>query len=334
MNNIFNSINTIFKSFRENNNDTLINFSGVKLILLEKKKLLEFMSKSIGKKITNVKYIFLGQNYHFGNQLIIIYKTIFYCQIIGCKKIILDKYNNWYIKNAIINKKYKMIIEPKNGYNLNKHSTILDRTTNFFYYRKYISPSFRINLLKKELIKNLLKISINYNDLFIYIRSGDIFIKPHPGYKQPPLCFYKKVLDNYEFQNIYLISLNKNNPVINELFNEYPNIIYNYNSLKKDISYLINAYNIAGGESSTFLPRTIEFNNNLHFLWTFEFKNYPFNQYKKFKITSFYNINKLKTFLLYASNNYIKKMEIWKNSKDQRDLMIKDNCPNPFVFIN
>ena len=64
-------------------------------------------------------------------------------------------------------------------------------------------------------MKNLKKISINHNDLYIYIRSGDIFIKPHHKYKQPPLCFYKKVLDNYTFKNIYLIAENKSNPVIN-----------------------------------------------------------------------------------------------------------------------
>ena len=227
-----------------------------------------------------------------------------------------------------------MIIEPKNKNNINKFDTIIDKTHNFFYYSKYIKPILRINLLRKELIKNLKKISIEHNDLFIYIRSGDIFIKPHHYYKQPPLCFYKKVIDNFIFKNIYLIAVNKNNPVINQLLKYYPNIIYNFNSLKNDISYLVNAYNIIGGGYSTFFPRLMELNNNLLFLWTFVFKSYTSGQKIKFNMTYFYKIHEIKIFLLYSSNNYIQKMKIWKNTKEQRDLMVKDICLNPFVVVN
>ena len=323
------------KPFKENKNKALTNFSDFnKLLFSEKRNLLGFITKNAGKNITLVKSIYLGKKYRFGNQLIIIYKTIFYCQILGCKKIFLESNYNWYIRNKIINKKYKMIIESKNIKNINKYDIIIDKTHNFFYYSKYIKPTFRINLLRKELIKNLKKISISHKDLFIYIRSGDIFIKPHPLYRQPPLCFYKNVIVNYLFKNIYLISENKNNPVINELLKEYPNIIYNFNSLKNDISYLVNAYNIIGGASSTFLHRMMELNNNLHFLWTFGFKSYPFSQKLKFKITNFYNIHEMKIFLMYASNYYIHKMLIWKNTQEQRDLMINEICPNPFVLIN
>lgn len=320
---------------RENKKNKLIKFPEFnKLILLEKKKLLEFISKSTGKKVIIIKSIFLDQKYRLGNQLIIIYKTIFYCQILGCKKVILDKNYNWYIKNKIINKKYKMIIESKNKNDINKYEIIIDKTNNFFYYSKYIKFKYRINLLKKEIINNLLKIPINQNDLYIYIRSGDIFVKPHPHYKQPPLCFYKKVLDNYIFENIHLIASNKNNPVINELLKFYPNIIYNFNSLKIDMTYLINAYNIVGGAYSTFLPRILELNNYLHFLWTFQFKSCTFNQSQKIKIINFYNLKEIKIFLLHASKNYIQKMKYWSNTKEQRDLMIKENCPSPFVLLN
>lgn len=141
------------------------------------------------------------------------------------------------------------------------------------------------------------------------------------------------MLDNYKFKYIYIISQNKNNPVINNLLKDYPNIIYNYNTLKIDISYMVNAYNIIGTAISTFFYRILEFNNNLHFLWNYVFKSYPINQKLKFKITNFYNIHDIQIFLLYASNNYIQKMIIWNNTKEQRDLMINDNCPNPFILI-
>ena len=321
----------IINPFIENLNNTLIKFPDFdKLILLEKKNLIELISIHTGKNLTFIKSIFLQQNFPFGNQLIIIYKTIFYCQILGCKKIFLDKNNMWYIKNLIINKKYKMIIKSKNRNSINYFNSIIDRTTNFFGYSKYISPVFRVDLFKKEIIKNLPKIEINYYDLFIYIRSGDIFINPNPHYKQPPLCFYKKVLDNSKFNKIYLIAENKNNPVINELLKDYPNIIYNYNPIKIDISYLINAYNMVGGSISTFLERIIELNNNLLFLWTFRFNIIPFNIFYNYKV----NNNKIKIFLLYESNDYIQKMTFWNNTQIQRDLMIKTNCKNPFILFN
>ena len=283
--------------------------------------------------MTIVKSIFLGQKKCFGNQLKIIYKTIFYCQILGCKKIILDKNNNWYIKNKIINKRYKMVIEPNNKNNINIYNAIIDKTSNFFYYSKFIKAKFRINLLRKELMKNIPTIPINHNDLFIYIRSGDIFIKAYANYRQPPLCFYEKVLDFFPFNKIYLIAVNKNNPVIEKILKKYPNIIYNINYLKIDISYLVNAYRIIGGASSTFLSRMMEFNKNIQFLWSFKFKSFSFKKYQ-FKIMNYHNnIDKKKIFLLFASNNYIQKMAIWKNTKEQRNLMINDDCPNPFVFI-
>lgn len=323
------------KPFTENKNYKLIKFLDFKkLILLEKKKLIELISNSVEKNITMVKSIFLGQKKCFGNQLKIIYKTIFYCQILKCKKIILDKKYNWYIKKRIINKKYKMIIEINKRKNINKFVTIIDKTSNFFFYSKYIQPTFRINLLRKELLKHIPKISVNYNDLFIYIRSGDIFIKPYRNYKQPPLCFYKKVLDYFIFNKIYLIAVNKNNPVIEKLLKNYPNIIYNFNSLKIDISYIVNAYNIVGGAYSTFLSRILELNNDINFLWTFKSKSFHFKKYLKFKLNSFYIINKAKIFLLFASNNYIREMAIWNNTKEQRDLMINDDCPYPFILIS
>ena len=92
--------------------DKLISTSQDKLKMIEKSKLLEFISNATSKNITIVKYIYLKKRSRFGNQLFLIYRTIFYCEILGCKKIILEKnQNNWFIKNKIIYKKKKMIVE-------------------------------------------------------------------------------------------------------------------------------------------------------------------------------------------------------------------------------
>lgn len=170
-----------------------------------------------------------------------------------------------------------------------------------------------------------IKHKINRNDLYIYIRSGDIFLRAHPNYSQAPLCFYQKILDKYAFRNIFIIAENKNNPIIDKLLNLYPNIIYNKNTLIIDISYLTQAYNIVGGKIKTFLEAIIPLNNNLINIWIF----------------SLYKINKIKynrhfntsgnIYLMIASQEYYRNMSVWKNTKYQKDLMITEKCINDFV---
>lgn len=132
--------------------------------------------------------------------------------------------------------------------------------------------------MKNIIIRNIPKIINNKKDLYVYIRSGDIFIFPEHHYSQAPLCFYQKILNTrlnyYKFRKIYLIAEDKNNPVIQKLLYQYPNIIYNQNSLKIDIVYLVYAYYIVGGKISTFLGNILYLNDNLLIIWIFVFKKY------------------------------------------------------------
>ena len=272
------------------------------IVSLEKKNLLEFISKSSKKNITFVKYIFFGNRQRFGNKIKTIYNIIFYCKLLGCKKILLDKKKVWFIKKKIIDKKYKIIIEPEDINKMKLSNVIIDRTVNFYYYFNYINPVKRIDLVKNEILTNLPILKTNQNDLFIYIRSGDIFIRPHRHYSQAPLCFYEKILDKNIFNKIYIIAENKNNPVIDKLLNKYPKIIYNKNPLNIDISYLTQAYNLVAGKISTFLDAIIPMNNHLYNLYIFTFHNYT-NYYKnRLKIN--YNI-KIKIYFMLGSSKYI-----------------------------
>lgn len=63
--------------------------------------------------------------------------------------------------------------------------------------------------------------------------------------------------------------MNKDNPVINHLLKEFPNISYNISSIKKDMAYLTHAYNLVGSVSS-FLMTTIIFNDNLKNYWDYD----------------------------------------------------------------
>ena len=104
----------IKKSYKFISNNSLIVLSKNKndhMILKEKLKLLEFISKIVDKKIYSVKSIFVGLTPNLGNNFIHLNKIIFYCEILGCKRIILNPKYYWYIKNRIYDINNKMIIE-------------------------------------------------------------------------------------------------------------------------------------------------------------------------------------------------------------------------------
>lgn len=299
------------------------------LISQEKLDLLKYISNNINKNITYIKTFFLRHNRKFGNQFIILNKVIFYCEILGCKRILLDKKYFWYIRNKIINEKYKMVIQTGNDIKYKNSITIIDKSYNFFHYTNIFKPEFSINILKKEILKNLPKININKMDLIIYIRSDDIFKKQSPNklYSQPPFCFYKKILDYNKFNKIYIIAQNKFNPVINKLLNVFPNIIYNINDLKKDIIYILKAYNIVGAKS-TFFYSLMQLNDNIKILWMYNFL-YKDILDRLFKSFNSYKKN-LITYIMNSSLIYKNKMQNWKNTKEQINLMLNEVCPNNF----
>lgn len=319
------------KRLREINKNNKIDSPNKTLIELEKKELLKFLSRSISKNISRVKYMLLRQKFHFGNLLITISKVIFYCQLLGCKKIIIENNKEtWFIKNKIIDKLNKLIIYSDNLKNLKNIGIIIDKTDNFFYYSKYIFPKSKIGLLKSEILKNLPKITTNKDELYIYIRSGDIFIKPQRYYVQPPFCYYKKILEDYAFSKIYLIAQNKNNPVINNLLKNFPYIIYKEQQIQIDISKLVHAYNLAGGGCSTFFDSILELNINLQILFLFNLKEKPLNISKKKNLTKFL-YSRIKILTMFATSEYKKIMFPWNNTNYQRSFMNSYNCSNFFL---
>jgi hypothetical protein len=283
-----------------------------------KNQILELMSKSLGQKITSVKSIFLAQKSYFGNQILILSDIIFICEILGCKRIILDKKYFWYIKNKIIDRKFKRIIDIGDIKDYLNTSTIIDKTSSFFQ-KLYIN---RMNLLRNEILNNLPKIVIKPNALYIYIRSslsGSVY---NPDYFQPPLCFYKTILNNYKFKKVNLIAKDKTNKMVDVLLNNFKFIIFKEKSLKEDIAYLIYAYNIVG-LSSSFLYSIMNMNYNLRLYW--HYGEHGFRFIPNIEAT---------IFKMEPSNEYSKQIYYWKYNSSQFKLMINDNCPNKFEIEN
>ena len=320
-----------FKYFQSLKN---ISYDNISLLTEYRNNLLKIFSKNSHKNVTSVDNIYINYQHHFGNQLILVNKVIFYCEILKCKKIILGPYNNIYIKNKINDEKFNLTIEiadPKIDY---KDNLVSNYYPSPYYSFLEIRPENKFSVFKNEMLRNLPQVNTNKNDLYIHIRGGDIFINPIVGlsYAQPPYCFYKAVINTNMFDKIYLISGDELNPVLKKLIKRFPNIIYNKNNLELDISYLAHAYNVVGSISS-FLIDIIKLNDNLE-------KFYEYNIYQlKEKIFHFhhslYNFKRNYTiYLMEPSKSYIENMYIWRLTKKQINIMLRDKCSKKFIKID
>ena len=197
----------------------------------------------------------------------------------------------------------------------------------FFYYQLNFTLLGKVNrfeIFRNEILNNLPNVKTNFNDLYIYIRGGDIFSHLNtslsfcPDYYQPPLCFYKSVLSKFIFRKITIISEDASNPVIPILLKEYPFIKLNKNNLKLDISYLVNSYNIISATSS-FIVSIIKLNQNIKFLWEYDiyqlFEKYLHLHYSVYTFSYNYTIYNMN-----ASENYKKIMYPFHYTEQQDKL--------------
>ena len=241
------------------------------------------------------------------------------------------------LKNKIYYKKYNITIESINSFNyIEKDSIILDDY--FFYFQCNFTNLGKINrfyVFRKEILNNLPKVKINFDDLYIYIRGGDIFSfinKTSLYYVQPPLCFYNIILNQFTFRKVIIISEDKSNPVIPKLLKEYPYIKLNKNNIKIDISYLANSYNIISATSSLIVS-IIKLNQNLKFLWEYDFymlsDRFLHLHHSVCTFSFNYNIYKMN-----VSENYKNLMFPFHNSEKQRKIMIEEKCDNKFDLIH
>ena len=300
-----------------------------------KKILLFKIFKNIRRNIKDINTLFIKGNSRFGNYFISINNAIIYCEFLGCKKIIIEKNKNIYINKAILYKKKNITIEPNQTFNSKENNSIIFNVY-FFYFNnfRFLRNLNRFYIFKKQLLNNVPKVMTHPDDLYIYIRSGDIFGQfknAIQNYYQPPLCFYIKILFKYKFREVFIISEDKLNPVIPILLSHYSNIKLMKNNLKLDISYLINSFNIVAAKSS-FFAISIKFNDKIKFLWEYDclllWQKYLHFHYSVNKFPFYYTIYYMK-----SSINYRKLMHPWINSQKQRKLMIKEKCINNFDII-
>ena len=178
-----------------------------------------FMKKNINNKTKNVNSIYVDVDFRFGNLISFLNKLLYYCEIIKCKFIILNEKKFWFIDKTI-NIKYQNMTIMKGNDSFYNESCVFKKKPWQIYFTTFfnIKTPIRIYLLKNQILNNLPKILSNSEELYIHIRSGNIFKSYFHGfYSQPPFCFYERVLKNFSFKKVILIAQDTHNPIVIKL---------------------------------------------------------------------------------------------------------------------
>ena len=299
-----------------------------------KNKLLEKISEKRKQNISQITTFFLSRNNPFGNNLNCINNAIFYCEILGCNKIILQENNikrRWLIKNPVYIEKLNITIMQGPKVECNGTGILCCYETWDLLYPILIKPEIRTQYVKDEILRNLPNVTTKPNDLYMHIRGGDIFsYLPLNFYSQPPLCFYEKVINRNKYKNIYLISQDNLNVVVDPLIKKYPNIIFNKNDFETDISLLAHAYYIACSIGS-FTLSAIKINNNLKEMYEYDIGRLP-EKYIWLHPHLFKFDIKYKIYTMKPSSEYASEMFYWAKNDFQKQLMLNDKCPYDFTL--
>tara|TARA_B110000211_G_C14012977_1_gene524076 strand:+ start:17 stop:883 length:867 start_codon:yes stop_codon:yes gene_type:complete len=169
---------------------------------------------------------------------------------------------------------------PRNLHLPNKRT--IDIRRYFIMAKMFILPNLKVELP-----------SLDENICLIHIRSGDLFNMntPHSGYVQPPLNYYKKIINDfkYKFKKFYIICQpikenifgenydraykgNKVNPCITELL-KLPNVELIKGNLYEHYSLMLRTKSIVLSRSS-FSDTTVFLNKKLKNIFFWNWNHY------------------------------------------------------------
>ena len=163
------------------------------------------------------------------------------------------------------------------------------------------------------------RLNNNIYDIGIHIRSGDIFQQinnSHSKYLQPPLYFYEKIINENISKKIVIVYESNHNPVINKLVDKYKdqaNIIFQTSSIINDIHTLSNCRQLVVSNGTFWLVPYFESNIIENIIIPDYMKD---NHWFSFDTNTKYRE--------IALPNYMKG-QVWKNTLEQREIMVKDN---------
>lgn len=247
----------------------------------------------------------------FGNNIQQISNGIIYCQ------------KN---QNCFISPDHNLISSFKINHELETNNIVYNKFFNSWDFGG-CSQWNAYNNIRHEIIKTIiypklkflshLKEPLNANDLVIHIRSGDIFTKTHKRcdkFVQNPLSFFLKIIELYD--NIYICSENNNNPVLEYLAKLQNVTIYTNRSIIEDLSLIMRSQNVCIGGIGTFAIAACMLSQNLKNFYSTDLDPVTFLNYNMI------NAKIVNKHIYHIDQNKYIRIGTWKNTKEQRNLMI------------
>ena len=303
-----------------------------------KQDILNGYSKLFNRNYTKIDIIIYNKKFNLGNALFVINNLIYYCELLGCKKIYLSK-EYWFVKKPIYDKELDITISPLDIDTWDEKTTInLDKKLKFDQIVELFNNNFipfRTYILKNELYSNIKVLNTSIEDLYINIRSGKDIFDNHiysPGdYMQPPLCFYQAIIETFNFSNIYIIANGKENPVVDELLKSYNNTKYFHGTIEEDTAFILSAKNLVR-PCSSFTVELLKLSDNLQNLFEFDLMYEKDRRYWHYQDRHLRPL-KFNRIIMNPTEEYIKIMFPWKQKPEQFSQMISEKCNNKFTII-
>lgn len=190
----------------------------------------------------------------FGNNIYQLHNAIAFARHFGIKKIYINEFA--FLEQSVLSDGIEMIRD-----NPNKHEKVFEHK--FFYAHELPASGFYLydadsKAIFKELVQNVLKYNKikKTNELYIHIRSGDIFTrrKPKWNYIQPPLAYYQKIIQDRNPSGVVVVFENYKNPTIEPLiawlYDNKINHRIQSSVIFKDVKQLLRAKTIVAGKGS------------------------------------------------------------------------------------
>jgi hypothetical protein len=183
--------------------------------------------------------------------------------------------------------------------------------------RRRVNPRRALRSLRPLINLDLNAAADQKDDLVIHIRSGDIFITPHPGYGQPPLAFYQKVVRSKPWNTVRVVFEDRLNPVITPLLDWLPHhcgqVEVVSGSLNDDLEVLLRARAIVCGRG-TFIRGISALSRNLKKVY--HWHDESFNAWGNRKLKVFRVVDGTGTYAKAICQGN------WQNTAEQQQLMV------------
>ena len=188
-------------------------------------------------------------------------------------------------------------------------------------------PEDRVYEFAGETLRGVPRVKTGANELYVHVRSGDIFgEKINKYYGQPPLCFYEGIIKRWGFRRVYILTEDTRNPVIAPLVLRHKAKLIKAD-LPQTIGYVLGARNLVlsfgtflpallrlvpdgterkKGRKTTTTRRIFRYGNRL------EVNSVVWKRFYFTEPSEYYTANLLS--------------ENWNNTREQLDIMVNETC--------